>query len=319
MSELLVLQRKLRDSASEIADMERLLSRDPSSFVLQLGLESIVSHFRELQDEFHELADRKSVDVCTYRLFQDSTESLPLRGYAGALREFQNSFSSLYSAITKGPKKRTRISPDVESATRLNFGYAFSGSVGVVLTIERERLLANIGALADTIETFFSLTTAPTRADIRAIGRRLGPGPLRSIFNWADAHVVDSIGADIVWRHGDEENRLLLQRDELRYLRDEIDATSEDREEQVTMTGLLVGASIVTKRFDFVPDNMEIIESHGEIIKGRFVDAISSNHEVRIPNVRYNARMKKVTTVKYSSEEEKADWTLLQLDEASHD
>ena len=312
MNELLVLQRKLQDSTSEIVAMERQLGKDPDSFVLQLGLESIVSHFAELQREFNELADRQSLDVCTYRLFIETSDALPLRGYAGALREFQSSFSSLYGAITKGPKKRTRTSPDVESATRLNFGYAFSGSVGVVLTIERERLLlADLGALADTIETFFSLATAPTREDIQEIGRRLGPAPLRSVFKWADAHVVDDIGAEISWRHGDVENHLLLQCDELRHLRDEIDATSEEEKEQVTMTGLLVGASVVTKRFDFLPDD----KSHGTIIKGHFIDAISSGQEVRIPNARYRARMEKVVTVKYSSEEENTKWTLLKLEE----
>ena len=312
MSELLVLQRKLQESASELVDMERQLGKDPDSFLLQLGLESIVSHFEELQGEFNELADRKSLDVCTYRLFKESSDALPLRGYAGALREFQSSFSSLYSAITKGPKKRTRTSLDTESATRLNFGYAFSGSVGVVLTIERERLLlADLSALADTIETFFNLATAPTREDIQEIGRRLGPAPLRSVFKWADAHVVDDIGAEISWRHGDIENRLLLQCDEMRHLCDEIEATSEEEKEQVSMTGLLVGASVVTKRFDFLPDD----KSHGTIITGHFTDAISSGQEVRIPTARYRARMDKVKTVKYSSEEENTKWTLLQLEE----
>ena len=319
MSELLVLQRKLQDSASEIAEMERQLGEDPDSYVLQLGLESVVSHFAQLEAEFHELADKKSVDVCTYRLFRDANEALSLRGYTSALGEFQNSLSSLYGAIKKGPRKRTRMSPDIEGVTRLNFGYAFSGSVGVVLTMERERLLVNVGALADTIETFFSLVGAPRRDDIREIGRRLGPGPLRSVFRWANAHVLDGIGADIVWRHGEEESRVLLQRDEMRHLRDEIDATSEEKEERITMTGFLVGASIVTKRFDFAPDDMEIVDLHGEIIKGRFEDAISAKHEVRIPNARYRAKMRKFTTVRYSSEEEKTEWILLELEGNVHD
>lgn len=306
MSELLELQRKLQDTTATITELERRIVQRPQSRGLRLSLESLVKRREDLQADFDELADHESLDVCTYRLFQETDDGLSLGGYSGALSEFQKSFSSLYDAIISGPRKRTRLSPDVVQATRFRFGYAYAGSVGVVLTINRQRMLIDIGPLTETITTFFSLAEAPTREDIREIGRRLGPAPLRSIFRWADVHVADGIGADIRWRHGEQTTSLLLQRDEMQRLRDEIGATSEEEHEEFTLTGTLSGASMETKRFDFRPDN-------GDTIRGHFTDAINAEHEVRIPDVRYQATVEKVTTVNYSSEEEKVVWKLLRL------
>ena len=308
MSELLELQHKLQDTASTITELERALSVEPDSLGLRLNLESVVKRFDELQAEFQDLADQKALDVCSYRLFKESGEGPSLRGFSGALHEFQATFSALFDAIQNGPRKRTRLSPDVVESTRFGFGYAYAGSVGVVLTIEQERMLIDSGPLTDTITTFFSLAQAPTREDIREIGRRLGPAPLRSLFKWADAHVSDGIGADISWHHGDETVTLFLQRAQMQHLRDEIDATSEEERVESTLTGVLTGASVVTKRFDFQPDD-------AEAIKGRFTDAISTDHEVRIPKARYRARVEKTTKIRYSTEEETPTWRLLSLEE----
>ena len=310
MSALLELQHKLQDTVSTITALERRLSQTPNSAGLRFSLTSVIKRYDELQAEFNALADYKSLDVCTYRLFRDTEGGLSLRGFSSALHEFQCSFSALYDALTHGPRKRTRLSPDVERATRFDFGYAYAGSVGVVLTIDRERMLVDVGPLTNTIITFFDLAkvSPSAREDIRAIGRRLGPAPLRSIYKWANAHVVDGTGADISWRHGDEATRLVLQRDEMRRLRDEIAASSSEEREEFTLIGTLTGASVETKRFDFRPDS-------GDIIKGRFTNAIDVEHQVRIPDVRYSATVEKRTTIIYSSDEEKTTWILRALEE----
>ena len=155
MSELLELQHKLQDTASTITKLERSFAQQPNSVGLRLTLESVVKRYRQLEADFRDLATQESLDICTYRLFGETEEGLSLRGFAGALREFQSAFSALYDAIQSGPRKRTRLNPDVARVTRFKFGYAFAGSVGVVLTIERERMLVDIGALTDTITTFF--------------------------------------------------------------------------------------------------------------------------------------------------------------------
>lgn len=308
MSELLELQHKLQDTSATIAQLERALAADPNSAILRLNLESVVTRFGRLEVDFHSLANRHALDVCSYRLFAstDQEPNLSLRGYSGALSGFQVAISALFDALKNGRRLRSRFSPDVTEATRLGFGYAFGGSVGVVLTMERERLLFGGGMLEDAITTFFSVAQAPTHEDIRAIGQRLGPAPLRAIFNWAKAHVEDGLGADIVWRQGGEVTaKLFLEYQELERLRAAIAATSEESTETVETAGLLTGAVMRSRRFTFEPDG-------GDEVTGTFTDAINEAHTVTLPT-RYRVRLEKLTKIQYSSEQEQITWHLLSL------
>jgi hypothetical protein len=174
--------------------------------------------------------------------------------------------------------------------------------------MERERLLFGGGMLDDTIATLFSVAQAPTHEDIRAIGQRLGPAPLRAIFSWAKAHAEDGLGADIVWRHGTEVTaRLFLEHKELERLRAAIAATSEESAETIETAGLLTGAVMRTRRFTFEPDG-------GDEVTGTFTQAINEAHTVTLPT-RYRVRLEKLTKIQYSSEQEQTTWHLLSLAE----
>jgi hypothetical protein len=314
MSEILELQHKLLDTSATISQLERALLAEPESPVLRLNLDSVVNRFNHLESEFHVLADRQALDVCTYRLFasaelpnleRDRTPSL--RGISTALLDFQLAFSAMFDALKNGRRLRSRMTPDVLQATSFVFGYAFPGSVGVVLMLEHERLLLDGDMLDDAIMTFFSLAQAPTDEDIRAIGHKLGPAPLHAIFKWAQAHVEDSLGADISWRRGTTvAASLFLQLQELERLSSAIAATSEDERETIDWAGRLTGADVKTRRFRFEPDG-------GEAVHGSFVDAINEAHVVTLPS-RYLAHLEKSTRIHYSSEEEQVTWKLLSLD-----
>ena len=308
MSNLLELQNKLQDTTSTIAHLERRVGQDPNDVLLRLSLESLVKRFKKLQSEFNEITRRQQIDICEYVIFGEADERLSLSGFSSALHEFQRSFSSLYDAIKNGPKQRTRLSANVVRESSLGFGYAYSGSLGFVLTIDRELMLMDLGHLTDAITTFFRLAEAPTKEDVGEIGKQLGSGPLRSIQRWADAHVTHGTGADISWRHQGDTTRVVLERYHMQGLRDRIEETSSEERQVIVLDGVLTGASIETRKFDFRPDGADTISGH-------FTDAISEMHEVRIPNARYRATVERVSTYKYSSEQETIRWNLRRIEE----
>jgi hypothetical protein len=311
VSELLQIQHQLQDTTAAIAQLEKALAEHPESPVLRLNLASVSNRFRQLQEEFNRVADRNALDVCSYRLFRNDDATPSLRGFTGALHEFQGAFSSLYDALKNGRRLRARLGPDVIEATTFGFGYAYAGSVGVVMTLPKERMLIQESLLDDTIAAFFILARAPRHEDIQEMGKRLGPAPLRAIHDWASAHVQDGLGADIVWKQGEEvRQHVVLQSAELKRLKDEIAATSEeDREPVKAYAGTMLGASVETKRFDFLPDGAK------EPISGRFTDAIGAGHAVKVPDGRYLAYLEKVTKIQYSTEVETTTWTLVRLEE----
>lgn len=309
MSELLELQHQLQDTSGTIAQLERALLATPDSVALQLNLQSVVKRFAHLEEDFKALATRTSLDICTYRVFAPDRNKISLRGVTGALHDFQIAFSALFDAIKNGRRLRSRLSPDVVEATSFGFGYAFAGSVGVVLTMERERALFGGSLLEDTVNAFFGLAHAPTHEEIKEIGRRLGPAPLRAVYKWANAHVEDGLGADISWQPtgaNREPVTLFVQHQELQRLSTAIAATSEETREAVEYTGVLTGADTQTRRFRFDPDG-------AEDVSGTFADAINEAHTVTLPS-RYKARLEKVTRIQYSSEQEQVTWTLLSLE-----
>lgn len=310
MSNLLVTQQKLQRNAAAITRLERELAKDPNSFVKSVVLESTIKIHEQLQADFYELADRESLDVCEYKLFGETNKEVSLRGLASSLLHFQTSISAIFNALKSGPKIRTRLGEDVASATGFGFGYAYTGSVGIVLTINRERMLIDVGTLAETITTFFRLAEVPTREEISEIKGKLGPAPMQAISKWVKAHVNDEIGADITWYHGKETKRLILEHSRLCTLQDAIEATPDEVHEdhdKRTVTGRLVGADVVTKQFRFVLDE-------GKTIKGLLGHEISEIG-VYIPNTRYRARVEKISKIKYQGEKGKGAWKLLQLEE----
>ena len=309
MSQVLVLQQKLQDAHAVITEVERELLKNPDSLMLRLELESLVDIRDDLQADFDELADAEWIDICKYRLFQESRNTISLNTYADSLYKFQRTFSSLYDAVRHGPRQSGHMPQDVRCATDFQFGYACAGSIGIVLMLDREGTLVDEGtSLAETIDTFFQLTKDPSQDNIQRIGRRIGPAPLRSLSEWSYLHAHHHIGTDIQWKRGEETIRVQLEYAQLQRLYDHISEVSDHTHKEITATGTLIGADVEKKTFRFKPDN-------GEIIHGRFQDAIGQEHEVRMPNVRYHAVLEETTEVYSSSGREKTSLNLLELTE----
>jgi hypothetical protein len=127
----------------------------------------------------------------------NASDHYKLSGYAKALADFQTTFSLTYDALKNGPKQRASLAPEVEAATAFDFGYAYSGSVGVVLTLENERLLLGETLLDETMAVVFSMAKAATASDVAAFAKRLGPPPVRALFRWATEHVAANMGAKL--------------------------------------------------------------------------------------------------------------------------
>ena len=140
---------------------------------------------------------------------------------AKALDSFQTLISSIYDALKNGPKQRRRLSKEIIKETSLSFGYAFSGSVGMVLTLpapepshrESKRLLDK------SIDVFFRLAHATTTTEIAEIREQIGLPPIRALSEWAKALTAHDLGADIEWEGQHEvTNRLFIQTPELDHL-----------------------------------------------------------------------------------------------------
>lgn len=308
MSRLLDIQDKLQDTNAAIGKLEQALVANRSSEALILQAESLRTRQKKLENQFLSIADQLGVDVCTYRLIAETPQTT-ISALSTALQKFQSMFSLVYDAIKNGPKETGKIKAEIAALTSFRFAYAFSGSMGIVLTIDRELLLMeDLDTDIDkSINEVFDLAKSKTPADVLKHKDKLGIPPIRRVYAWADSLAAAGLGADIQWRRGQSiRSSLFIQVPELEALRTTIAKTSEETVEEFSTRGELFGANLRTRRFEMKLED-------GQIIKGTFTDAISEAHEATIPHY-YNAVFRVIKKRKYSTDEDDISYFLVKLD-----
>ena len=305
MTSLIDIHEKLLDTQAFISRLERRLTAYPDSELLLGNLRSAQKRHRTLERAFATEASKAEVDVCSYRLFTE--KGVPsIAALSEALGEFQTLFSLVYDALKNGPKERSRLSQDIVNETSLGFGYAFSGSVGMVMTLPNERLLLGETRLDESMNLVFQMAKASSASEIAKFVAKIGRAPVKAIYDWAKAHADHELGADIEWRRQEQvRSQLFIQKPELENLRNVIDEMSEETEEEIEVVGDLVGADVRRRTFHIRPQA-------GSDISGRFAVAIDEEHTVELPRP-YRARLRKTTKFIYSTEEEKVNYSLLAL------
>lgn len=297
MSALVELQLKIQDTTAAMAQLERLIMDTPDLPSLLANTRSLEKRLRNLEHQFRAEADQVGVDVCRYRVFANGSQPT-LLGFAGPLIGFQNLVSLTYGAIIEGAKPTAHLKKEVVKESTFGFGYAFSGSLGVVLTLPNERLLFDevATALDRAIESIFNMAKAETSDDIRGFARTLGAAPVRALYRWANDHVRADAGADIEWRRAERVRAsLFVQRPELERLSKAIEVTSDTRQQQIVLEGDLVGADVPNRTFHMKVGNTEV--------RGKFSDAIGPEHTVVLPRP-YKATIQVTTWTHYAADKD---------------
>jgi len=304
MNRLLNTIDKISATQAEIRELEAAIEQFPDTKSLVLGLRSVERRHEELEAEFRELSHEQFLDVCRYRMFaQEGEQRFTVPALASALADFQSLFSNVYDAIKNGARQRSRTRPEIAAVSTFEFGYSFSGSVGFVLTLPNDRLLTNETDLDRTINTIFEMTKAQESDEILHFAKQLGAAPIRAMYRWVSDHVDSGLGADIGWlREHEVRAELVAQIPELRKVQRAINQTSDESIEEFNAIGELLGADVSTNTFHFKLEE-------GTDIRGRMELDINEQNTVALPR-RYRARIKKVTTISYSTEEERAVYYL---------
>lgn len=308
MSRIVALQRQLSSVTDNLRSCEAMVADDPSLAVgLQYDVKSLSKLRRQLQDEFTFAAAARHVDECRYRIFRDGDDP-SLSPVASILSGFQHLVSLVFHSLQrKMPLGNGQLDGLTLATTSFKIGYTFEGSVGFVLTLPNDRLVTGMQTLVDeSIDHVFALSKMTKSADVRTVANEFGRPVVKACYRWAKEHVENQLGSDVEWRRGKfARSKLFVQYQELQYLRQIIDETSEEKTKPFKPTGILTAANTKRKTFQFS------IEGKQEI-HGRFEDAIDAKHAALIPS-RYHATMTKTTSVNYATGEEKNSYFLKKL------
>jgi hypothetical protein len=307
MSLVLDIQKQLHSATHRVVELERALLESPDVSV-EGNLESAVRIQRKLIAQFREAASKASLDIFTYRAFDDNDTQKAAPSFQ-AVADFQTLFSVVHSALKSGGRKlKATYDEQVARETSFGFGYAMAGSIEVVLTVENEQLLFG-QKLDHTADVVFELTQSRTPQEIHDKAAQLGPGPINALYQWARDNTFNGLGAELTWRKGEKvERTVVMQRQHMRELKSAIYQTSAETPIPFSCTGKMVAVNLKAHKFT--------IERQGlPDMKGSFEPGIiNDSHEARLPHM-YEYDMLRIVSTTFRTGQQRARYHMLRLRE----
>ena len=225
-----------------------------------------------------------------------------------SLATFQELVTTIFDAFKTAPKLRARISAEIVAQSTLNFGYAYPGSLGFVLTMPNARLLFGESELDRAFQTIFMMAKAQQPSEVASYVPQVGVAGVRRLFSWAKANVDYGLSADIHWRREEHDRaHVIVQKEEMAQLSALIDQASEERSESVELSGELIGMDVgASNSFRLgVPDAEDVV--------GRMSQTFNRGITYEIHG-RYHASLVKRSKIYYSIDKEDDWWELMRLE-----
>lgn len=304
MTRLFDVTDELRDVNAALARLEKVVGENPEEEVLLLDVGSLTKRKIKLEEEFRELAHSVGLDAFRYRLIPNNAGSVALRAMTKALDRFQEAITTFYDARINGPKMRSRFSAEIRELSSFDFAYSYAGSLGLVLTMPRERVLFD-SDLDQSVADFFSATQATSRDEVMVFAHQYGAPAVRRLYEWSAVHADFDLSVDINWLRGREAmKRVEAAPDALRRLKGIIEETSEETEERLTIAGMLHGLDDDDRTF-----HLTVLTGD---IKGEWARQFSYSPAFALSQI-YEADLIKRTKVHYSIDREETRWYLVAL------
>lgn len=305
MSVLRAVLDRLNDIEATIAQVSREAGPEPG-FSVQLSLQSLESRRDMLKEELIELSHQEFIDVCDYKIIPTAPESYAMSAVTSAWQDFQETLSLVFSSLETGAARVTsKLGRDVIEKTQLNFGYAYQGSLGIVMTMRNDRFLLEETTLDRSVAAVFNILRANTPDKIKEVRATFGIPVVRKLYHIAKTHSHFKMAADIKWVRGREtKSHVLAQPPEFAEIVRLIEDKSDIATESFEVMGALVAWNTVTKTF--------MLEfPQGEPISGHWAEDFEGTQR-QVPAL-YEARLTKKTVVRYAEERDQVSWLLHSL------
>jgi hypothetical protein len=172
---------KTRAAQASVSRLEAAISLRPGDAALHINLAAQRRLADRFQQRFFEAAKLSHVDICKYRLVPNTTEDYSLTAVTRSLEKFRELFTMTYGAIQY---KAQRIRQALLKESALQFGYTYSGSLGIVLTAQgsRDLFITKFGPAIDAVHELFGISSQDEVIDF---ARKLEPTVVKRAYDWS--------------------------------------------------------------------------------------------------------------------------------------
>ena len=295
MSDYAYVAERARKAFSSVANLEKILDRNPRDKGILLNLSAMKKVAEQAQRELLRLAEINRIEVCNYRLIPYQSVGYALPFVAKSLLNYQNLFSQIYDAIRNGVlKERAVLGKDAEFESMLEYGYSYSGSLGVVLLAQSERDFFK-GRLDEPIDALFQVLDIADTDSVKDVARSLGNAVVKRVFDWSVVNVEGKFSADVRWSRSDgRQLGQVVERRQMERIVDLVGATSDETSNPVNVRGMLVGTDLPARLFHFVVPG-------GDSYKGAFHKDLSIGKELVVGKL-YDAEIVTFEKFHYATE-----------------
>jgi hypothetical protein len=309
MSEIASVVERTRKAFASVSRLEEAIARAPQDRSLQLNLAAMRKLALQSQEQLFKFSERTHVEVCNYRLVPEETESYALPYISASMLKYQNLFSQIYDAKRNGKKSNAVIGKDAWQESILEFGYSYSGSLGVVLLRQGSRDLLS-GTFDDSIDALYQVIDIKDQHDVRDVAQNLGNAVVKRLHEWSSANIEGGFAADVRWTRSDgRQLGEIIERKRMEKIVGIIDATSDEKVEEIEVIGILIGGDLGSGSFHFVVPNA------GDY-RGHLAPEFSQDTEMLLGK-RYRARIREKSIITYSTEKVERERLLISLKEPS--
>lgn len=306
MSDYAYVADQARRAFASVARLERALAEYPERRDIQLHLDAERKRARRADEQMRVLAEYNHLEVCDYRLLPETQSDYPLRAITGSLLNYQLLFSQVHDAKKNGIQKSSKSITRLAAAeSELEFGYSYSGSLGVVLLTKSKRDFWS-GNLDASIEALYEAVNIQDQNEVRDLARALGGSVVKRVHDWSESNVVGGYSADVRWKLSTGKQMAeVIPRRKMAIVLDVISSTSDETVRTFEVSGFLVGGDLVSSSFHFS-------EPDGESYKGKIVRDFNRLVPMRL-GARYSATLRETSVEHYATEKTDRWYELLSL------
>ena len=298
MTEILQICQRLNRLRALQHQGDAVLRLHPEHPQLITGLDSADRLTGRLERRLERICAKKWFDLFRYTFQPSNDRPVPAMELAQSICSFQQLVGVTLDSLRTGkPKERATVPQQIVDKDYFGFGYSYAGAVdgavGFTLIADNEKMLLD-SHLDQTFDTVLDLAASDDTEHIYNVSQRIGSAPIRVLGEWCNSSLQSDCSTEVAWWKDAKQKRAVQHTPESwRRLRETISMVSDTLTEPMEVTGVLVAANMKTKRF--------VIETGDMDISGRFDDAISARHVVKIPH-RYKAELERFEKRNYATD-----------------
>lgn len=302
--------KKLRTSLLEvdklIYDQEQLCIKEPGNFAHKISLHSLESHQKDVEDSIQAIEKENGLISVDLKLDSPDIDSgtIPLDILGNSLLGFQKLINSIGQSIYSAPTERGPFGAEVLRATQLQFNGYYAGSFGMHIGGAVEEDLLGEDLLKESLNKFKEVLEIDEEDIFIERLEDLGYRTINLYKDWLSKLETSNVSLQFKFKDKNGSNKPINKTPEdMKIIKESLDSIGEQKLEEVSFIGELVGGNIRSGKFEFVTQD--------ESISGKATKAVKEKFKAHPLGGKFKASFEKVSFTNIS----KIVWTLVDIED----